>query len=122
MITKNKMTTNYTVEIDKTKYYFEDLELKENAIGKMSLPYQTIDKIYLSVAADILSDREKELNYAELAFIAKRIPLSMSEIANLIKKNKSTISKWKEKDNIPYDTSFVIKQKLSEIIFEGLLR
>ena len=64
---------------------------------KKCLPYHTINKIYLSVAADILSDKEKELNYAELAFIAKLIPLSMSEIANLIKKNKSTISKWKEK-------------------------
>ena len=37
MITKNKMTTNYTVEIDKTKYYFEDLELKENAITEKCL-------------------------------------------------------------------------------------
>ena len=59
MTTKDNVTTNYTVEIEKTKYYFKDLTLKENAIGKMSLPYQTINKIYLSVAADILSDKKK---------------------------------------------------------------
>ena len=83
----------------------------------MSLPYQTMNKIYLSVLlANILSDREKELNYAELAFMAKRIPLSMSG-ANLIKKEINQQYLNGKKKITSYDTSFVIKQKLSEIIF-----
>ena len=40
MTTKDNVTTSYTVEIEKTKYYFEDLTLEENAIEKMfTLPY-----------------------------------------------------------------------------------
>lgn len=72
-----------------------------------------------AVAATILADKEQALTFDELEHLAQTAEVSMAKIAELIRVDRSTITKWKKGDGlVPYTESYCLKDKLPKLIFD----
>lgn len=117
MKSHDHVVPEYKIEVGASTYAFHDVALQKSASGKWTLTVGIIEKMKLAICAVIFSE-DTQLTCAELEFVAKVAKLNMSDIAKLLKVDKSTVSKWrKDSGLVPYADSFVLKNKLPEIIF-----
>ncbi len=116
---EQKFLKEYKIKLGPKTYIFQNIALEKSPIGKWTLSYDKMHQMMKAVAATILADKEKALSFDELEHLADTAELSMAKIADLIKVDRSTITKWKKGDgSIPYADSYCLKDKLPKIIFE----
>lgn len=109
----------FRIEVGPQTYTFHDIPLERSVSGKWSLSHSSVQHMMQAVSALILADKDQALTFPELEHLAKTAELSMAKIADLIKIDRSTITKWKRNEGlIPYSDSYCLKDKLPKIIFE----
>ncbi len=121
IMSANKLKTlkEYKIKVGDKIFVFRNVALELNPIGKWGLSFEKIQAMMKSVAAMILADKEQVLTFAELEHLANTANMSMAKIADLIKVDRSTITKWKKTNGcLPYTESYCLKDKLPKIIFD----
>ena len=122
-VNEGKFLEEYKIKVGHRTFVFLNVPLELSPIGKWSLSYGKVLDMMKSVAATILADKEEALTFAELEHLAETANLSMAKIADLIKVDRSTITKWKKAEGfLPYSDSYCLKDKLPKIIFEFEVR
>jgi DNA-binding transcriptional regulator YiaG len=116
---EEKFLKEYKMKVGAKTYVFQNVKLEKSPIGKWVITYGKIQEMMKSVAAKILADKDQALTFDELEHLADTAELSMAKIAEMIKVDRSTITKWKKGDGIvPYTESYCLKDKLPQLIFE----
>lgn len=116
---EGKFLKEYKIKVGIRTYVFQNVPLEKSPIGKWVVSYGTVHTMMKAVAATILADKDQALTFDELEHLADTAELSMAKIADLIKVDRSTITKWKKADGlIPYTDSYCLKDKLPKLIFE----
>jgi hypothetical protein len=114
-----KCLKEYKIKVGTRTYIFQNIALERSPIGKWVITYGKVQEMMKAVAATILADKEQALTFDELEHLAQTADLSMAKIADMIKVDRSTITKWKKGDGmVPYTESYCLKDKLPQLIFE----
>ena len=119
---KNRFLESHIIKVGNISYIFTNVELEQSPSGKWGLSYRINQELMKAICADILANPDRILTFSELEFLANTAERSFAKIAEVVKINRSTISKWKssgERD-IPYHMGFTIKCKMAKIIFSDI--
>jgi hypothetical protein len=116
---EEKFLKEYKIKVGTKTYVFQNVSLEKSPIGKWVVTYGKVHDMMKAVAATILADKEQALTFDELEHLAQTAEVSMAKIAELIKVDRSTITKWKKGDGmVPYTESYCLKDKLPKLIFD----
>ncbi|MDQ3232065.1 MAG: hypothetical protein M3Q07_09615 [Pseudobdellovibrionaceae bacterium] len=116
---EQKFLKEYKIKVGNRTYVFQNIPLEKSAIGKWVVSYGYVRSMMKAVAATILADKDQALTFEELEHLADTAELSMAKIADIIKVDRSTLTKWKNGAGlIPYTDSYCLKDKLPKLIFE----
>jgi hypothetical protein len=111
---------NYKIHAAGDLWSIPEVHFVRNSVGELSLTKQEIDKINASIANYICS-QDKELTWGQFDFLCKVTATKYSQIASMLRIDKSTVSKWKN-GKLDYLASFVLKQYFWQTIFAEYLK
>jgi hypothetical protein len=110
---------NYKIQVAGELWTIPEICFFRDAKGLLYLSKEEIDKINRSIANFICSDN-KELTWEQFDFLCKSTATKYSKIAEMLRIDKSTVSKWKS-SKLDFLASFVLKQYFWNKIFAEYL-
>lgn len=111
---------NYKIHAAGELWSIPEVSFVRNSTGELALTKEEIDKINGSIGNYICS-QSSELTWEQFDFLCKVTSTRYTQIADMLKIDKSTVSKWRN-GNLDYLASYVLKQYFWQIIFSDFLK
>ena len=111
---------NYKIHAAGELWSIPEVSFVRNSTGELALTKEEIYKINGSIGNYICS-QSSELTWEQFDFLCKVTSTRYTQIADMLKIDKSTVSKWRN-GNLDYLASYVLKQYFWQIIFSDFLK
>lgn len=111
---------NYKMQAAGQLWEIPEVHFEKAPDGKLWLSSGEIRKINAAIANSICAT-EDILNWEQFDFLCQITAMRYRDIADMLKLDKSTISRWKTA-KMDFATSFVLKQFFWSVIFEDKLQ